>query len=298
VLTSLSTGKCITRYVSGRLLSIRDAIRKDGSGPEHDALLLGLAACIEPLSKIRKDGRALRLVPSRKPRLILPTLTEKWEEIKEDCESLRNKEVRPPLPTVIIGDGRMPSQFGIEEDSIDLIVTSPPYPNNIDYSEVYKLELWLLGFVRTYDEFLELRKSTVRSHPTSELTGTHPEFLRETKHGRLKLLFDPIFERTESSGEKWRHKLLLGYFSDMWSSLKEQYRCLKRTGRAVIVVGNSLHGGHHLPYLIPTDLALAMIAQRLGFCVDRVYVARNLMRRLSGNHFLRESVLILRKRNG
>jgi hypothetical protein len=288
----------VTRYVSKKLLSIRDAIREDGSAPEHDALLLGLAACIEPLSKIRKDGRALRLVPSRKRRLIVPTLTEKWDEIKEDCQSLREREIGYPLPRVIVGDGRMPSQLGVDENSVDLIVTSPPYPNNIDYSEVYKLELWLLGFVRTYDEFLELRKSTVRSHPTSELTGSHTEFVSETRHGRLKLLFDPIFERTESSDEKWRHRLLLGYFDDMWISLKEQFRCLKRNGRAIVVVGNSLHGGHHLPYLIPTDLALAMIAERLGFCVERVYVARNLMRRLSGNHFLRESVVILRKTNG
>lgn len=299
VLTSLSTGRCVTRYVSGKLLAIRDAIQENGTGPEHDALLLGLAACIEPLSKVRKDGRALRLVPSRRPRLIVPTLAEKWAEIREDCEALRKQKTSPQPSTVIIGDGRAPSQLGVDEDSVDLILTSPPYPNNIDYSEVYKLELWLLGFVETYEEFLELRKSTVRSHPTSELSGgAHPEFLSETKHGKLKLLFDPIFERTESSQEKWRHKLLLGYFSDMWSSLKEQYRCLKSNGRTVLVVGNSLHGGHHLPYLVPTDLALAMIAQRVGFLVDRVYIARNLMRRLSGNHFLRESVIILRKTNG
>jgi DNA modification methylase len=34
-----------------------------------------------------------------------------------------------------------------ESADFDLILTSPPYPNNIDYSEVYKLELWLLGFI-------------------------------------------------------------------------------------------------------------------------------------------------------
>lgn len=64
----------------------------------------------------------------------------------------------------------------------------------------------------------------------------------------------------------------------------------------MFVVGNSLHGGAATPYLIPTDLLLGALAERLGFTIERTVAARSLKRRLSGNHFLRESIVVLRKR--
>jgi hypothetical protein len=56
-----------------------------------------------------------------------------------------------------------------------------------------------------------------------------------------------------------------------------------------------LHGGDKAAYLIPTDLAIARMAQCLGFQVCETIIARNLKRRLTGNHFLRESIIILKK---
>ncbi len=293
-LSSLTTGRCMSRYVCKRILSAGDRIKTLSNEPIRDALLLGLAASVEPLSNVRKDGRALRLV-SRSRRFVSRTLTEKWGQIYTDCKSLQQAFADVPIPRIILGDGRQPTEIGVSTGSVDLILTSPPYPNNIDYSEVYKLELWLLGFVASAAQFLHLRKSTFRSHPTSEPPDPSADFLREINGGNLRTILEPLFERTESSPERWRHRLLLGYFSDMWTSLKEQKRCLKTGGRAILVVGNSLHGGAHSPYLIPTDLAVAVMARRIGFRVEAVKVARSLMRRLSGNHFLRESVIVLEK---
>jgi hypothetical protein len=88
----------------------------------------------------------------------------------------------------------------------------------------------------------------------------------------------------------------MGYFSDLWSSLEEYYRCLRRGGYLVLVVGNSLHGRPGDAYLIPTDIVLAVIAESIGFSVEKVLAARSLKRRLQGNHFLRESIVVLKKR--
>ncbi len=293
-LSSLTTGRCMSRYLCKRILAAGDRIKTLSNEPVRDALLLGLAASVEPLSNVRKDGRALRLV-SRGRRFLSRTLMEKWRQIYTDCKSLQQASSNVPTPQVILGDGRLPTRMGVSPGSVDLVLTSPPYPNNIDYSEVYKLELWLLGFVTSATEFLRLRKSTFRSHPTSELPDRSPDFLREIESGELRLLLGPLLERTQSSPERWRHRLLLGYFCDAWISLKEQHRCLRRGGRAILVVGNSLHGGTDSPYLIPTDLAVAAMAKRLGFRIEAVKIARSLMRRVSGNHFLRESVIVLGK---
>ena len=222
-------------------------------------------------------------------------MRNKWEAIAEDTAFLQKHVERAVLPTVIEGDGRRPSKLGIVAGSIDLVLTSPPYPNNIDYSEVYKLELWLLGFIGNQEAFLGLRKKTFRSHPACSDLDHLTDFMTELRtEGILKLL-KPILARMENNGEAWRRKVLLGYCHDMWIALKEQYQCLRKGGYAVVVVGNSLHGGTHLPYLIPTDIIVAVLAESVGFEVEEIAVARSLRRRLTGNHFLRESMVILRK---
>jgi hypothetical protein len=293
-LSSLYTGRCMTRYVAAKLLAVRDALHNSGDSAAHRTLLVGLASAIEPLSRVRKDGRALRIVGSRRRR-VQETLQEKWQTIISDVKFMQNTVGASEVPRIIRGDGRFPLKAGIQADSIDLIVTSPPYPNNIDYSEVYKLETWLLGFVRSQEAFLKLRKSTFRSHPTCAVPDVAEEFQEHLKSGSLRSSLSPLLKKLSTHPEKWRHRLILGYFADMWSALQQQYVCLKKGGRAFLVVGNSLHGTADSPYLVPTDIAVSLIGEAIGFKVDRVIVARNLKRRLSGNHFLRESIVALRK---
>jgi len=90
----------------------------------------------------------------------------------------------------------------------------------------------------------------------------------------------------------------VAYFADTLAYLKEQYCVLRSGGFSFIVVGNSLHGGEYAPYVVATDLLICELALSIGFTVEKLTVARTLRRRLSGNHFLRESVIALRKPNG
>lgn len=293
-LSSLTTGRCMSRHVARRLLSVRDAVRSHGSSANHDALILGLAASVEQLSKVRKDGRALRIV-NKNRQITNNVLMAKWREIASDVRFMQQIVPNTSIPTVTLGDGRSITNQEIEGSSIDLVLTSPPYPNNIDYSEVYKLELWLLGFVSEQQEFLQLRRGTFRSHPTVLLPRLPDEFSTLISKGILRDVLGPILRRTQSSPDRYRHRVILGYALDLWTALHQQFRLLRKNGVAVIVVGNSLHGGKHLPYLIPTDLLVSIIGRAVGFEVDKVAIARNFRRRLSGNHFLRESLIVLRK---
>ena len=293
-LSSLTSGRCMTRYMARRLLSIRTAIEKVSDEATRDALLLGLASSIESVSKTRKDGRALRLV-GKTPVHLNSLLKRRWSEIGADTAFFQELLPASSIPQVLRGDGRMLSDCGVNDESVDLILTSPPYPNNIDYSEVYKLELWLMGFINDGAEFLRLRKSTFRSHPTASVPEPSREFLQHLEHGRLEKLLNPLTQRARGSRQRWRERLVTGYFSDLWASLESHYRCLRPGGFEVLVVGNSLHGRAGEAYLIPTDIGVAEIAACVGFHVERIVAARHLMRRLAGNHFLRESVVVLKK---
>jgi SAM-dependent methyltransferase len=296
-LSGLTTGRCMSTFIARRLLAIRDAIMSDGNSATHQALLLGLAAAIEPLSHTRKDGRALRLV-ERPRQVVSQILLAKWQSMAGDIRQMQKERQNLNGVSVIAGDGRRPLRYGIQPESIDLIVTSPPYFNNIDYSEVYKLELWLLGFIKDGNAFLQLRKGTFRSHPTSYLTESEEGFLKCLSTGSLQRAFSPILSKLDTNDEKWRRKLFIAYFSDIASALQQYLVVLKTGGRALVTVGNSLHGGKYAPYVVATDLLIAELARSQGFIVEEISVARPLKRRLSGNHFLRESVIAIRKTDG
>jgi len=294
-LSSVSSGRCIFKHTSRRLLGVADAIRSTIANPVvANALLLGVAAAVEPLSRVRKDGRALRLV-SKARSAVAPTLSSKWKVIADDAEFYQQLIGTPRVPNIVQGDGRDLARAGIAANSIDLIVTSPPYPNNIDYTEVYKLELFLLGFLRTNAQFYALRRDTFRSHPTSLANEVDPEFLEVARRGTLSTVLRTLLARTGRMQERWRQKLLLGYSNDLWRALRSFHFALRPNALAVLVVGNSLHGGTEHPYVIPTDLLVSSIGRRIGFKIEGTLQARALKRRLTGNHFLRESIVILRK---
>lgn len=300
-LSSIRTGRCISKHMSARVIGMRERIHQLSSAPERNALLVGLAACIEPISKVRRDGRALRLVD--KPRAnFFPLLKERWRTIASDIEGLKNSPPRRVKAEVRLGDGRRPFSANVENDSIDLIITSPPYPNNIDYNEVYKLELWLLGFTLSADGFLALRRDTFRSHPTCSTANTEPDyaaFRALLEDGPFADLVGMVARRVSSfdgAAARSREKVLLGYLYDTWMTLQCHASVLKQGGWAIYVVGNSLHGGSSArPYLIPTDLIYACLGALVGLEVESVRIARPLSRRLTGNHFLRDSLVVLRK---
>jgi hypothetical protein len=300
-LSSIRTGRCISRHAATQVLNVRRYVEGLDQSPDRDALLLGLASSIDVVSRVRRDGRALRLV--EKPRTqFKQVLRSRWDAIAEDVEKLQEAHSSPAAVTVLSGDGRAAISH-LAAGTIDLLVTSPPYPNNIDYNEVYKLELWLMGFVKTPQEFLGLRRSTFRSHPTcsevDESSVSSREFEEMMDDGPIADLVGMIVRRAralDKEQSRGRKRVLEGYIFDTWNSLKTHLAYLRSGGCAVYVVGNSLHGGKDRPYLIPTDLIVSELAALVGFEVEKLIVARPLRRRLAGNHFLRDSVIVLRKR--
>ena len=71
--------------MASQIVAIRSRIEHLAESAERDVLLVGLASSIETVSKIRRDGRALRI--TEKPRTILKkVLTERWELMAQDIE--------------------------------------------------------------------------------------------------------------------------------------------------------------------------------------------------------------------
>ena len=299
LLTTINNKKVFKTNTLKRLLQIKKAIDKLKVF-EKRLLLLGYASALEAVSGVRKDGRALRFVPDKQLISVKDALRTTWNKIGEDLEDAP-KKFKPIQSEILLGDGRtlsLDSGNGPSFTGLDLIIYSPPYLNNIDYSEVYKIELWMCSFIDSYEQFRNLRHNTFRSHPSIKFKSP---FLME-KDDRLidvnETLLTLIASLPSDNDFKWRKDLFRGYFDDIYQSLDKQKESLNSGGWIFCIVGNSLHGSEKHPEKrvpIATDLVIALIAKSIGLEVKAVQVARHLRRRSPGNHFLRESIVVMRK---
>jgi len=308
-LSTIHNPKVFDTATVQELLALRDRIRDELTNqPEEGFFLLGWAAAIEQASGVRKDGRALRFVERRNTPPVKDLVRGNWESMLSDLTALKQKGGSPSnvVCLIVAGDGRNLSvsdsqtESGkqmipeLEEKAFDLILYSPPYLNNIDYSEVYKLELWLAGHIGTAEQFRALRLGSLRSHPSIKFPDTS---LLDELPGNLwaRRLRDSLLQSLPDNNDRlWRARLIRGYVDDMYEALSAQLKVARPGGAVVCVVGNSLHGRKDHPIPVATDLLISALAQAVGFDVERVQVARQLRRRDHNNRLLRESVIFMR----
>ncbi len=277
------------RYIIGEMLSDSD---------EHDFFLLGWASSIETVSNVRKDGRALRIVDKEDRPPVHALLELRWREMLNDLrtasDSLKGVNRGSIHTTVYEGDGRTLIALPEASQQFDLILYSPPYLNNIDYSEVYKLELWLMGLITSREEFKDLRLSTFRSHPSVRFHDTdYVESLGQGGWPR-KLVDAVINDLARDDDFRWRSRLIKAYADDMLVSLSSQFVRAKPGAHVVCVVGNSLHGKKESATPVATDLIIAALAQEVGFDIKRLQITRHTNRR-SREHPVRESIIIMQR---
>ncbi len=311
------------RSTARALVAARNAIDLSSAQPiERDFFLVGLAAVAEDLSGAMKDGRALRITRGRRRRPtsligVAPNgagaspvryaLRRQWNAMIDDLVLLASEEHDIGTAVHIRGDARELDQVQangapvLPQGSIGLLVYSPPYLNCIDYSEIYKLELWLLEFITLQDEFRGLRLGTLRSHPSVDFPERR--YLDTCADRELVDLIRGISHFVVKNGARpGVGRAIFGYFDDMYRVLEEQLRVLEPGGHACCVVGNSTFSRRHsetkretwrLPVL--TDVLLAALASSIGFEQVRVWEARELRPRNVRAGQARESIVVMRK---
>jgi hypothetical protein len=276
----------------GRLRRALDAVDCTDDGARMIGALL-VAATVEPSSYLRRDGRALRYEPSKQPVPPLQEFLRRADVVIDDVMSST-----PPSSAravVRLGDGRVLD--GISgQFRADLVLFSPPYPNNIDYTEVYKLEAWALGQISSPEEFRAQRSRTVRSHPSLKWDEQYAYRARSDAIVIDRLLAPLTAAIPESRDREDRRRLVCGYADDMLSTLAACRSRLKASGSLVFVVGNSLHGHGEDTWLFAADLVIARLGELAGFTVKSIEVARRPARRRGGGDLLRESVVFLHVR--
>ena len=170
-------------------------------------------------------------------------------------------------------------------NGVDLAVFSPPYLNSFDYTDVYNIELWALGYLRHSEDNWSLRRSTFRSHV---------QIKRDMSSVATPPMIARVVQQLRSAPKLWNPwipDMIGAYFSDLRLVMKSLSHLFPNEGRIYIVVGDSRYSGIR----IPVTEGLSHVAQELGYTVHSVEAIR--LQRAShqqgGREELQESLLIL-----
>jgi hypothetical protein len=244
------------------ILFLRERIETQDPGP-RDLLLLALLSILPQVSLVVKDGGVLKI---NKKKSALPIKEAFRRKVKKMTSDLEQHPIVGPEPDVYLGDAR---GMDLPDESVDIIVTSPPYLNNIDYSKVYGMELSLLEMSKA--AAAEVRMRSIRSFIGREMK---------------------VRQIPEEVGGIGNTIPIIGtYFSDMEEAMQEMFRVLSPESCAYVVVSNSvIHETHVL-----VDEILAEIGERIGFKSEIVVGAERIADVRPAKVKTRESVVILRK---
>jgi len=160
-----------------------------------------------------------------------------------NCPQLGSVAVGPAT-VVKRGDAR---KLDNEDGSIDLVLTSPPYLNAIDYMRCSKFSLVWMG--HNVSELRQIRGESVGAQASSKEALESP---------CVKSLIRELGLKPALSNHD--HALLARYVWDMSQALAEVSRVLRPGGRAVYVVGDSTSRGT----FIPNSSIVTAVAQEHG----------------------------------
>jgi DNA modification methylase len=189
--------------------------------------------------------------------------------------------------TMIRGDAR--SALDSVQDC-ELAVFSPPYPNSFDYTDVYNVELWTLGYLTGRRSNHRLRHATLTSHVQIKRDFAKAPTTSKTLGRVLKSL-----ERARPAlWNRWIPEMVGAYFADMLSVLGAVHRKLARDGSVWIVAGDSQYAAIR----IRTTTILTELAHQQGWAIDGIEPFRSMRSSAQQGResALRENLIVLSKR--
>lgn len=213
----------------------------------------------------------------------------------EMIEDLRNHPQREEAAPVRLVPGDARVLEGLEENSLDAVITSPPYPNEKDYTRITRVESVLLGLYSNRAGLRQVKESLMRSN-TRNVFIDDDDGQHVAQLPRIRELCETIERRRielgKTSGfEKLYHKVVAHYFGGMARHFAALRTRLRPGGLAAYVVGDQL-SFFRVP--VPTASLLTDVAAEHGFQTVGCDLWRTRHASASGTR-VREEVLILKR---
>jgi DNA modification methylase len=224
------------KEVSEKMSMIREEIEKVDDDGIRRLFMLTMSAIVRDVSNA-DPGSHKPCVRKGMDRDIPEVVSKFTKELEGNVKSAVNtsKKLRNVDSThTIVGENAQ--KIKMQENSVDMSVTSPPYINAVDYARTHKLEYYWLGIAD--GSVNDLKK---------KFTGTEKVYadtyksVNKTGISELDSIIESIFEE-----DKKRSAIVWKYFEEMRDHFSEMNRVLKEEGIYAMVVGNNNIRGHNI----------------------------------------------------
>ncbi|MCK4663183.1 MAG: hypothetical protein KAT68_09980 [Bacteroidales bacterium] len=255
-------------------------------------LKLALLTSVMENSNAKKDGKCLRYKNNWQSlqyskNSLIESFINNYQKIETDIKNTVIKQRSKIIQT----DSRHIDK--ISDKKFDLVVTSPPYLNTFDYTDIYRPELFLGKFVLSSRALYKLRLKTIRSHIQAKWKMPDIKNIES-------IMLKEFYQHLKSNGNLLMHPripmMILAYFEDMKKVFNQLSLKVNKNAHLWMIVSNSAYANVE----IPVDLILADIATKSGWKLNEIGVLREITKRKTKYSpdikKLRESVIILEKR--
>ncbi len=276
-----------------KVLVLREALEahKDPRFAEHERLALA-KALVYSISNLH-FGPEVGVGPAKIDTPVIEPWLANVRQMGRDLVELQSLGLAAVPSRVIHADAR--DLIGeLEPQSVDLIICSPPYPNEKDYTRTTRLETVFLGFVESKAELQRVKRGLVRSNTRTVYKGDDDD--RFVAHiPEIQRIAREIEARREELGktsgfERLYHRVTKLYFGGMAKHFADLRTVLKPGAHLAYVVGDQ---ASYLRVMIRTGQLLAEIAEGLGYEVVNLDLWRTRLATATKEQ-LREEVVVLR----
>ncbi|MEQ9120354.1 hypothetical protein [Fulvivirga sp.] len=283
------------KSVMDGLLDIKYAISQIDDVLYRNVFKIALASILLTVSNVYRNGKCVAYKKNWQEENIDRTdvhniFLEKIETvIKGDISELETRDkklTQSNLDKCFNEDARV-GVSKLKNNSIDLLITSPPYLNSRDYTDIYRLELWMLDMVKSHEDIRALREKTLISHVQIKHGNIIPPYVSE-----LQSTMKSINANKENFWNQEIPNMINGYFRDLHYIFTWLSRKMKSGSRGYVNVANSMYFNIE----IKVDEILADIIEQNGFLVEEIRIARYLSPSAHQNkaNKLRESVIVFK----
>lgn len=217
-----------------------------------DFFLVAFSNTLRKCSNVKSGEFKLVRIPKEKLENHKPEVLNIFKEIsKRNIKGMQNywNDVnKDTWAKPILGNSS--NKNGIKKESIDCIITSPPYGDSrttVAYGQFSRLSLQWLD--KTGLNGLQIDKDLLGGNPTADLN-------HKLNSCYLAEVIDKISIQNEN-----RARDVLSFFIDLEKCLRQAYEILKKNKYFCIVVGNRMVK----QIRIPTDFIIAELAENAGF---------------------------------
>ena len=271
-------------------LVLLEVINNHDTTPFHKYLLLALGnALVSNIGNLRFGpevgvGKIKRDVP------VVALWKQEVNKMVGDLKMAYGRDF--PETEVFLGDARKVSSM-IRAESIDAVITSPPYPNEKDYTRTTRLESVVLGFYEDMRHLRLFKKTLLRSNTRGVYKSDRDdEWVADVEE--IQDIAETIearrLELGKTSGfEKLYPRVTKLYFGGMARHFSDLSKVLKPGAKLAYVVGDQ---ASYLQVMIRTGKILTEIAERLGYQVERIDLFRTRFATATQRE-LREEVIVL-----